>query len=183
MYNDKYRWQFCCTSARSSSTQCGLQVGVGLAGNYVSCIFFISNVIRHRPRQCRHPLPNCSKFKPKNIWPIFWNLENFQKLPDCIKSMRNMCRKNFRIIFLIKTIRSDRTGIISSLPNYRKSFHVKTYPMKSSNSKKYKTTPPPVWRPTWHSIPASRLPRPHRRRRPVRDQPSSCGRPPGPIDR
>ena len=39
MYNDKYRWQFCCTSARSSSTQCGLQVGVGLAGNYVSCIF------------------------------------------------------------------------------------------------------------------------------------------------
>ena len=151
MYNDKYRWQFCCTSARSSSTQCGLQVGVDLAENYVSCIFFISNVIRHRPRQCRHPLPNCSKFKPKLTWSIFWNLENLQKIPGCNKS------------------------------KYRKSFHVKTYPMKSS--KKYKTTPPPVWRPTGHSIPASRLPRPHRRRRPVRDQPSSCGRPPGSIDR
>ena len=112
--------------------------------------------------------------------PFFETLKTFKRYLVAI-SLCKICRNNFRIICLMKTIRSDRTGIISSLPNYRKSFHVKTYPIKSS--KKYKTTPPPVWRPTGHSIPASRLPRPHRRRRPVRDQPSSCGRPPGFIDR
>ena len=149
----------------------------------MSVVYFLYQMLSGTdPDNAAIPYLTAVSSSQKIFDPFFETLKTFKRYLTALNPCK-ICMKNFRIICLMKTIRSDRTGIISSLPNYRKSFHVKTYPMKSSNSKKYKTTPPPVWRPTWHSIPASRLPRPHRRRRPVRDQPSSCCRPPGSIDR
>ena len=80
MYNDKYRWQFCCTSARSSSTQCGLQVGVGLSGNYVSGILLIYQMLSGTdPDNAAIPYLTAVSSSQNSVDPFFDGLFYLQK--------------------------------------------------------------------------------------------------------